>query len=97
MKLITLILVCLALTGCSAESEKTGKQTDPPMAVTPIVADDPSALLALSAIGAKTKKELWLQGLMQRRGNRCAAVALANKTVRTAYSMLQNNTEYHAA
>jgi transposase len=46
---------------------------------------------------AKTKKERWLQGLMQRRGNKCAAVALANKTVRTAYAMLSQNTEYHAA
>lgn len=45
---------------------------------------------------AKTKKEQWIQQLVERRGKRCAAVALANKTVRTAYSMLINNTEYQA-
>lgn len=45
---------------------------------------------------AKTKKELWIQQLVERKGKRCAAVALANKTVRTAFSMLTNNTEYKA-
>ena len=43
---------------------------------------------------AKTEKELWLKKLIERRGKKCAAVALANKTVRTAFSMLQNNTNY---
>ena len=33
---------------------------------------------------AKTKKDVWLKGLVERRGKKCAAVALANKTVRTA-------------
>jgi len=37
---------------------------------------------------AKTKKDFWLQGLVERRGKQCAVVALANKTVRTAYAML---------
>ena len=45
---------------------------------------------------AKTKKDLWIQNLVARRGKKCAAVALANKTVRTAYAMLKNNTEYKA-
>jgi transposase len=43
---------------------------------------------------AVTKKEAWIQGLVARRGKKCAAVALANKTVRTAYVMLTQGTEY---
>jgi len=45
---------------------------------------------------AKTKKEMWLKALAERRGNKCAAVALANKTVRTAFAMLTQETEYKA-
>jgi transposase len=45
---------------------------------------------------AITKKDAWIQGLVERRGKKCAAVALANKTVRTAYAMLAQGTEYKA-
>jgi len=57
---------------------------------------------AMSAINrivnreAVTKKEAWIQALVARRGKRCAAVALANKTVRTAFAMLTQGTEYKA-
>ena len=42
----------------------------------------------------KTKKEQWLKALVERRGVKCAAIALANKTVRTAYAMLKKGTSY---
>jgi len=45
---------------------------------------------------AKTTKDIWLKGLIERRGKKCAAVALANKTVRTAFAMLTQGTEYKA-
>lgn len=44
----------------------------------------------------RTKKEKWLKDLLSRRSKKCAAVALANKTVRTAYAMLTKGTEYKA-
>jgi len=44
----------------------------------------------------KTKKDIWIHAMIGRRGKKCAAVALANKTVRTAYAMLTQNTEYKA-
>lgn len=45
---------------------------------------------------AKTEKERWLKQLTERRGKLCAAVALANKTVRTAFALLTQKTEYKA-
>jgi len=51
---------------------------------------------SISRKEAKTKKEVWLKNLIERRGKKCAAVALANKTVRTAFSMLTKQTEYRA-
>lgn len=42
----------------------------------------------------KTEKERWLKQLVLRRGRGRAAVALANKTVRTACIMLQRNEVY---
>ena len=58
---------------------------------------------AMSAVNQAVKKEpktgkyLWIRGVVGRRGKKCAAVALANKTVRTAFAMLTQGTEYKAA
>lgn len=43
---------------------------------------------------AKTEKERWIKALLERRGVNCASMALANKTARTAYALLKNNTDY---
>lgn len=55
-----------------------------------------AAIRQASKREAKTKKDLWIKNLVERRGKKCAAVALANKTVRTAFAILKNNTEYQA-
>ena len=44
---------------------------------------------------ARTAKENWLKALVLRRGKRIAAIALANKTVRTAFALIKNRTEYN--
>ncbi len=45
---------------------------------------------------AVTTKDVWIKALVERKGKKCAAVALANKTVRTAFAMLTQGTEYKA-
>lgn len=35
-------------------------------------------------------------GLIERKGKKCAAVALANKAIRTAFAMLRQGIEYKA-
>lgn len=59
-----------------------------------LIAGAMSVVYRASKKAPVTKKEVWLKALTERRGNKCAAVALANKTVRTAYAMLTQNTEY---
>ena len=46
---------------------------------------------------AKTHKEQWLKALTERRGKKIAAIALANKTVRTAYALIKNDSAYEPA
>lgn len=50
----------------------------------------------LSKREPRTARERWLKTLIERRGAGRAAVALANKNVRTAWSMLHFNTAYEA-
>jgi len=45
---------------------------------------------------ARTEKEVWIKALLERRGINCAAMALANKNIRTAHALLKNKTDYVA-
>ena len=47
-----------------------------------------SAVAQICKRTAVTRKEFWVLELVARGGKKAAAVALANKTVRTAFSML---------
>lgn len=42
----------------------------------------------------RTQKDIWLKNLIARRGKKVAAIALANKTIRTAYALLKNEQDY---
>ena len=45
----------------------------------------------------KTKKQAWLISLLQRVGIKRACIALANKTIRTAWAILSSGQHYKAA
>lgn len=55
-----------------------------------------SAVYAVLKRDPRNQKECWLKDLAQRRGERRAAVALVNKTVRTAWAMLRYGEDYKA-
>lgn len=73
-----------------------GKHTKNSMLRSQLICGAMSAVQHAVRKPAKTKKDIWIKGLVERRGKKCAAVALANKTVRTAYAMLTQSTEYKA-
>jgi len=50
---------------------------------------------AILAAQRKTKIDPWLAGLLQRRHPNIAAVALANKNVRTVWALLAHDREFH--
>lgn len=57
------------------------------------------AMAVVNQVGRRepaTEKERWLKQLIERRGKLCAAIALANKTVRTAFALLTRGTKYKA-
>lgn len=57
------------------------------------------ALATVSVVsrrGPRNDKEAWIQRLIEQKGKRRAAVALANKTVRTAWAMLHRDEAYQA-
>jgi transposase len=55
-----------------------------------------AVIQVLEKRGPRTEKERWLAALIERRGKGRAAVALVNKTIRTAWAMLAHQEAYHA-
>ena len=47
-----------------------------------------------AAVNKEDHKSKWINAIKERRGNNIAAVALANKTVRTIWAILKNNKNY---
>ena len=93
---------CIGLTplqyssGGKTKLGSIGKHVKNSMLRSDLITGAMSAISQIVKRDAKTKKEVWIQGLVARRGRKCAAVALANKTVRTAFAMLTQGTEYKA-
>ena len=73
-----------------------GKHVKNSMLRSQLIAGATSAIQQIVKREPVTKKEKWIQDLVERKGKKCAAVALANKTVRTAFAMLTRGTEYKA-
>ena len=53
-----------------------------------------SVVKVLEKRPARNQKEKWLKALIERAGKRRAAVALVNKTIRTAWAMLKHGADY---
>ncbi|MCL1079409.1 IS110 family transposase [Parashewanella spongiae] len=93
---------CIGLTplqhssGGKTKLGSIGKYVKNSMLRSLLIAGAMSCVIQVVKREARTTKEKWLQGLVERRGKQCAAVALANKTVRTAFAMLTQGTEYRA-
>ena len=56
MKHPIFVLACLAVFGCASEEQTTQQQEDTNATEKLVVSDDPSAIAAINAVGAKTKK-----------------------------------------
>ena len=83
-------------TGGKAKLGSIGRHVKQVMLRSQLISGAMAVVSALSKRLPKTTKEVWLKQLIERRGKRCAAVALANKTIRTAFAMLSKGTEYQA-
>ena len=73
-----------------------GKHVKNSMLRSQLIAGATSAIQQIVKREPVTKKEKWIQDLVDRKGKKCAAIAPANKTVRTAFAMLTQGTEYKA-
>jgi transposase len=83
---------CIGLTpiqhtsGGTVKMGSIGKYVKNGMLRSQLITGAMSAVAQICKRTALTNKELWIQKLVARRGKKIAAVALANKTVRTAFS-----------
>ncbi len=93
---------CIGLTpiqhtsGGKVKMGSIGKYVKNSMLRSQLITGAMAAVAQICKRTALTSKELWIQQLVARRGKKIAAVALANKTVRTAFAMLTHGTEYKA-
>jgi len=93
---------CIGLTpvqyssGGKAKLGSIGKHTKSIVLRSQLITGAMSVIQQVVKRSPRTRKEQWIQQLVERRGKKCAAVALANKTVRTAHAMLRDGTSYRA-
>lgn len=53
-----------------------------------------AAVCAAEKREARTQKDFWIKDLLSRRCRKVVVIALVNKTIRTAYAILKNKTDY---